>query len=84
MNHLINLKNKELLNNRFINISFAICQFLGDSSVMLAIIVYYGLQYTNNIHLTQKDVYLTAVYLGLVYHPFKIFIYGTYMGIKAM
>lgn len=81
----MNNKVEELNTNRFTNGGYALSQFLNESAIVVSIIAYYGINNTlgNQGDLNNQNTYLTAVYLGMVYTPYKIFVYGLFVIVKA-
>ncbi len=72
--------------NRFYNASYSISQFLADAVCVVSIMVYYGIW--NQSHTKDlvfiKETYLSAVYLGMLFAPFKVFVYGCFSIVRGM
>ena len=60
---MIDIKKKDLNSDRFVNRAYIFIQFVADASVIVPIIILYGLYHDKHSILTMQDTYLTAVYL---------------------
>jgi hypothetical protein len=45
--------------------------------------IYYGLNYVRTKDMNIMNTYLTAAYLGMLYFPFKIFVFGSYSIVRG-
>ncbi len=77
------MKNKSLLSDRFYNFSYTLSQFLSDLVPVASIIVYYGLNHDGVKTMTIQNTFFTAGYLGMLYYPFKIYVYGCFAIIRG-
>lgn len=64
---MIDIKKKDLDSDRFVNRAYTFIQFVADASVIIPVIILYGLYYNKNSILSLQNTYLTAVYLCI--HP---------------
>jgi hypothetical protein len=80
---IIEIKDKSLTSDRLYNISYSLSQFLSDVVTVISFVVYYGLNHDKNKDMTLQNTYLTAVYLGMLYYPFKNFVYGSFTIVRG-
>lgn len=80
---MIRLKSDSLYADRFYNFTYSFSQFTADLTTIVPIIIYYGINHNAPKDLLITNVYLTAVYLGMLYYPFKIFVFGSYTIIRG-
>jgi hypothetical protein len=80
---IIKSKNKSLDCDKFYNFCYSFSQFITDTVTVVSILIYYGLNHNGIKDMTLQNTYLTAVYLGMLYFPSKIFVYGSYTIIKG-
>ena len=83
VNKIIEMKDESLKSDRFYNFSYTLSQFLCDIVPVVSIIVYYGLNHNGTKAMTIKNTYFTAAYLGMLYYPFKIYVYGCFAIIRG-
>lgn len=76
---------EESLNcDRLYNFCYTVSQFLADASCLASILVYYGLNRNSIKEMPILNTYLSAVYLGMLYFPFKVLIFGSYSLIRGL
>jgi hypothetical protein len=80
---MVDIKEESLSADRLYNFFYSFSQFVADASTVVPIIVYYGLNHIAIKDMTLQNTYLTAVYLGMLYFPFKIFVFGSYSIIRG-
>ena len=68
--------------NSFFNSSYVFVQFLSDAVIVFSTILYFYL--ANDGAVTVKVAYFLAVYIGMMYYPYKIFVYSSFMLIKSL
>lgn len=83
VNNMLKAKNKSLHSDKFYNFCYSFSQFLADTVVVVSFIVYYGLNHDKIKEMTLTNTYLTAAYLGMLYFPFKIYVYGSFTLVRG-
>ena len=68
--------------NSFFNNKYVLSQFFSDSVIVVSTISYYYM--ANDKNITGRTAYFIAVYLSMMYYPFKIFVYSSFMLVKAL
>jgi hypothetical protein len=75
-------KEQSLKEDRLVNYAYTFILFAADSVAVVPIILFYGLLDNGSTNSAQT-VYLTAIYLGILYFPVKIFTYGCFYLLRA-
>lgn len=80
---MLKAKNKSLHSDKFYNFCYSFSQFLADAAVVVSFIVYYELNNEKIKDMNITNTYLTAAYLGMLYFPFKIYVYGSFTLVRG-
>lgn len=57
---------------------------MADASCMVPILIYYGINWEDLNAMPTLNTYLSAVYLGMLYFPFKVLVFGSYILVRGL
>ena len=77
-------KEQKLQEEKGINITYGLLQVLSDSSILVPIIIFYGIYHNTLDTQIIQNVYLSAIYLSIIYFPVKLIVYGSFYILYAV